>query len=106
MVYKWFFSARRPRWLYSDKDRVSTASYRLLLTSRQSLFFQREQEKMEKQHKMEKERMRKRRNSHDLEKIELTQTGRLLVNAGWFQVFGIASLRAITERLIPFRTFT
>lgn len=50
--------------------------------------------------------MRKRRNSHDLEKIELTQTGRLLVNAGWFQVFGIASLRAITERLIPFRTFT
>uniref|UniRef100_A0A8L8KM09 Helicase ATP-binding domain-containing protein n=1 Tax=Heligmosomoides polygyrus TaxID=6339 RepID=A0A8L8KM09_HELPZ len=49
--------------LYSDKDR-------------------REQEKMEKQHKMEKERMRKRRNSHDLEKIELTQTGRLLVNAG------------------------
>ncbi|VDL76568.1 unnamed protein product [Nippostrongylus brasiliensis] len=52
---------RRPKWLYADKDR---------------------QEKMEMQQKIEKERMRKRRNSHDLEKIELTQTGRLLVNAG------------------------
>ncbi|WKY07024.1 hypothetical protein Q1695_006870 [Nippostrongylus brasiliensis] len=51
---------RRPKWLYADKDR----------------------EKMEMQQKIEKERMRKRRNSHDLEKIELTQTGRLLVNAG------------------------
>ncbi|VDM59134.1 unnamed protein product [Angiostrongylus costaricensis] len=37
---------------------------------------------MEKQHRIEKQRMRKRRNFHDLEKIELTTTGRLLVNAG------------------------
>lgn len=39
---------------------------------------------MEKQHQIEKERMKKRRNSQELEKVELTTTGRLLVNAGWF----------------------
>ncbi|KAK6016615.1 SNF2 family protein, partial [Ostertagia ostertagi] len=50
-------SGKRSRWMYSDKDRA-------------------DHEKMEKQHKMEKERMRRRRNSHELEKIELTQTGR------------------------------
>ncbi|KAK5979049.1 Helicase ARIP4 [Trichostrongylus colubriformis] len=54
---------KRSRWMYSDKDRA-------------------DHRKMEKQHKMEKERMKRRRNSHELEKIELTQTGRLLVNAG------------------------
>uniref|UniRef100_A0A0N4WUL8 Helicase ATP-binding domain-containing protein n=1 Tax=Haemonchus placei TaxID=6290 RepID=A0A0N4WUL8_HAEPC len=55
---------KRSRWMYSEKDRADHV-------------------KMEKQHKIEKERMRKRRNSHELEKIELTQTGRLLVNAGY-----------------------
>nr|CDJ84646.1 SNF2-related and DNA RNA helicase domain containing protein [Haemonchus contortus] len=58
-----FDYGKRSRWMYSEKDRADHV-------------------KMEKQHKIEKERMRKRRNSHELEKIELTQTGRLLVNAG------------------------
>ncbi|EYC11148.1 hypothetical protein Y032_0052g2248 [Ancylostoma ceylanicum] len=54
---------KRSRWMFSDKDRI-------------------DREKMEKQHQIEKERMKKRRNSQELEKVELTTTGRLLVNAG------------------------
>ncbi|KAK6750928.1 hypothetical protein RB195_002721 [Necator americanus] len=54
---------KRSRLMFSDKDRL-------------------DREKMEKQHQIEKERMKKRRNSQELEKIELTTTGRLLVNAG------------------------
>ncbi|KHJ98639.1 protein, SNF2 family [Oesophagostomum dentatum] len=54
---------KRSRWMFSDKDRI-------------------DREKMEKQHQIEKERIRKRRNSRELEKVELTTSGRLLVNAG------------------------
>ncbi|VDK81206.1 unnamed protein product, partial [Cylicostephanus goldi] len=55
--------AKRSRFAFTDRDRM-------------------DREKMEKQHQIEKERIRKRRNSRELEKIELTTTGRLLVNAG------------------------
>ncbi|CAJ0604005.1 unnamed protein product [Cylicocyclus nassatus] len=54
---------KRSRFAFSDRDRM-------------------DREKMEKQHQIEKERIRKRRNSRELEKIELTTAGRLLVNAG------------------------
>ncbi|VDM69803.1 unnamed protein product [Strongylus vulgaris] len=53
---------KRSRFTFSDKDRL-------------------DREKMEKQHQIEKARIRRRRNSRELEKFELT-AGRLLVNAG------------------------
>ncbi|PIO66302.1 protein, SNF2 family, partial [Teladorsagia circumcincta] len=73
-----FDYGKRSRWMYSDKDKA-------------------DHEKMERQHKMEKERMRKRRNSHELEKIELTQTGRLLVNAGKFLGGGVSKVITFIE---------
>ncbi|KAK6026630.1 SNF2 family protein [Ostertagia ostertagi] len=77
-----FDYGKRSRWMYSDKDRA-------------------DHEKMEKQHKMEKERMRRRRNSHELEKIELTQTGRLLVNAGMY--FDERVLKVSVQKFLLFK---
>ncbi|KAJ1365486.1 SNF2 N-terminal domain [Parelaphostrongylus tenuis] len=62
-IHSGYNYGKRTRWTYSERERI-------------------DQEKMEKQHRIERQRMKKRTTFHDLEKIELTTTGRLLVNAG------------------------